>query len=555
MSLFLLTNSHIKAEKAFSIWSDLFGKAQTESLNDKCQLVTTAGFKDSEGFSHFTYPDGEVYGCGTFFDSKGFGQNIDANRARLLNFDQHSVESLFGHYAFIICNDQSIRIVTDPIGVINIFWAKTDQEFFISNDCLLVAALSENHEISKNASLQFIFDKFTHGSATLFKNVNRLKVGHQLLIENKKLKEESFHEFIPEKLTLDEYVDRIDFYFDMISTYQGKIISDISAGHDSRLVTACAAKHIPDLLTCTNDTRTDDGADLKYGKIISEELNLKHFVLTEDNDPSSDLASLLHTFTPFRDLKTSEMNFWKNKQRYQLADLNIVGQNVDIIRWPYPERNPTKGWMDHHFSGQSLQRFGITSYSKHLSNNFKEEYFQQWIESYNRLDIWIFIMSYQRIICDSPFSGKFLMGDVLSPLLDWHLVAPILSWDFEKLNKNKLYFKILNRYHSSLTKLPINPGKNISESPEKSTSIWRKIGQKILTYLPNEQRRERKTKIRQQYEIMPRDKFDPNLLSSLGLTLQQLEKYSKNHELDRIGRLATIQIARDRVLELSELPT
>ena len=71
------------------------------------------------------------------------------------------------------------------MGLINTYYANGDKDdYYISNDVLLVSKYSENTLLYRQAVYEFVLLEANVGVETIFENVFRIKLGNELLLTN-----------------------------------------------------------------------------------------------------------------------------------------------------------------------------------------------------------------------------------------------------------------------------------------------------------------------------------------------------------------------------------
>ena len=156
-----------------------------------------------------------------------------------------------GHFGLVIYNtkDQSLSIISDPLGLFTIFYSQNGRQVLISNSALAIAHL----EKSKPDSLViecFLRAGRVHGEKTLWQGVKRVRPSTLI-----KITPEKFEEFEYWKPRIDSNIaslslngalemadEKIKNLYKKIFTREENIWADLTGGFDTRVTTMYLAK-------------------------------------------------------------------------------------------------------------------------------------------------------------------------------------------------------------------------------------------------------------------------------------------------------------------------
>ncbi|MCK4664610.1 MAG: hypothetical protein KAT68_17205 [Bacteroidales bacterium] len=559
MSLFLLTNKRQKAEIAKETWLDLFRCAEIYELNNGLFLTFTNAYRKKKHF-YKKYKNNSIFGFGTFFSENGFFDNAITSSIDLSRFTANTADDLYGHYIFVIESENKVRFVTDKIGLLNVFWTQKEDEIFVSNDLVLIAGVSENSRLSEIGVQQFVLNESCIGTNTIFEDINRVKNGYELIVTESMIEQNKIYDYRPEKLNFKEYVDRIKHYFSMVAKYEGEIAADMSAGYDTRLVASSAYKYIKNLMTITNRNQFDKGVDMATSPLVAQKLKLPIEIINNLIKWDINYGFLLHGFIVGRNVIRSKDWLSIIKEKYNKADLMLGGYGGEILRGKYNNYKDYKEFAYFYYKGKNVFKYLYkkNDYTTLLAKELKLLYPLNEGISNHQLGNWLYTMDRMRIWGGSPVTMMSLYGDVLHPFMDWYLINPIFMWNPKELKSAYLQKKITEYFSPGITKIPFNAdSKNILLKELKNPHsiqlnlikkynkyyryFKRKIGYRFIFEV--KKKRERNNI----YSIYPRENFSNDFLQKCNLNLNTLEKYGVP---DNISRLATVQMAMERALEL-----
>lgn len=545
MSIFLLTNNQGKSQQSASYLNALYNSPSASYALDNFHLIVNDCHRKIPHATHHTEVS-DVFGFGTFFNQEGFGKNAYTKDtiASLLAPEKQTLY-LYGHYLFITRKDKTISVLTDPVGLMNVFYAEENGTLYISNNLLVITRLLENKTFAEEGVQDFILQESDIGKCTLFENVERLPVGKKIHIANDALHVENAHDYTIARLDFNQLCQNIQDYFKLIHKYHGKIACELSAGFDTRLVAACAADCIPDLHLVTNDNPSDMGADVAIAKNFAEFCGLPHTIIERDKNTSPDASfeKLAVATNAGRDLIRSSSTLEIAEKKYENFSLILGGYGGEVMRAKYTGYSNLKDFSTRYFAGsRQLRTLNIEeNFLKRVQERITEEYLCKNTETNTELFNWIYALSKMRIWGGNRFSMMSTYGDSLHPFMDWHLLSPLIGWNHLPEDKTRLQKAIIEHFKSGAMQFPINPEKQVSRYM-KSRFFRRVKGRKdhtvniIITHLPPTRR------TKHIYERINSKELRKRLTQDCNIDLKQLKKLGK---MNYITRYASLFILKD----------
>ena len=210
--------------------------------------------------------NGEIYNyreLRKLLENKGFSFKTDCDGEIILPLffllGNKAFALLEGMFAIAIINTQSNELVLsrDKFGEKPLYYTQTKTSFIFASE---IKALLVNSELSARLNMATLPEYLHHGSiagdSTLLHNIFKLQSGHCLRLQS--INHVSVQpywqfEYSPHKHSLDSSITEIENR--LVKSVTSKLVADVpvgtflSGGVDSSLVSAIAAKHIPNLHT------------------------------------------------------------------------------------------------------------------------------------------------------------------------------------------------------------------------------------------------------------------------------------------------------------------
>lgn len=456
MSFFMISNNQNKIIKSCKIWQDLGWQTNYELIGENLYIANTI----SKVQKKYSKALNDVYSMGTFFTKNSFDVNEIFEDLNVFDFNEEESSKLYGHYVFVIKNTHSVRVITDPIGLINIYHTADGSDFFVGNDLETIAGLSGNYELSSKEVLHFSLNESTSTKNTIFKDIFRIGVGYEVVIKNNLLSLEKLYRLELEELTFDEYTHKITEYFKALNNYQGRIGTELSAGFDTRLVASCAAG-LNNVLGITNQNKFDHGVDEKIGRIIAKKLNLDFYLIPrpiQSEKSNSHLQYLLHIFSIGRNVFRSVAWKYISEEKYKVADLILGGYGGETLRAQYTGFKSIEDFVLNYYHAKDIKDIDVrrkfVSETVAVIETDLGAYLHDDIGS--KLNL-IYTLDKMKVWGGAAVQGMLMDGDRLHPFLDWQLMNPILSFEVNELKQAKMQVKLIEHYAPSLMEVPINP--------------------------------------------------------------------------------------------------
>ncbi|MFC7041682.1 hypothetical protein [Halonotius sp. GCM10025705] len=394
------------------------------------------------------FDDAEVWGFGTFFNENGFHtkalesiRNVD-DLIRLLR------DKLRGHYVFVINSGEDIQIITDKLGLINVFYSNANG-VYISTDPVLVSICSSNVALAEQEAKEFILNEATVGNKTIFTGTERLGFGQGITVKNGDLTTDPIHTYSIEEISFEKHIERISNYFEQISEYQGPIAADISAGFDTRTVAAVGHATINNLAGNTNPNPNDRGADETISPKIASKLSIPLSTIKVGDRYQEDQQIMIHGTTLGRDVARSSRLPKRMEKKYQEFDLILGGYGGETLRAKYNG----KSISDYYNADRSKELFSDSSYRKQLLSKISS--YPDINTNKQKMNL-IYTIDRMRIWGGSWITMSSIYGDVLHPFMDWYLINPVFSRSPKDLKNGVYQEKIIEHFAPQLSGVPIN---------------------------------------------------------------------------------------------------
>lgn len=481
MSIFLLSNNEEKNLEAASYLKKMYGRdCTTYSLGD-FQLIVNDCHRSSPHV-HKHNDEGEIYGFGTFFNQHGFADDAcnEETITQILEQDVNSIE-LYGHYSFVGKKGNDITLLNDPVGMMNVYYAKENGTLYISNNILIIAKLLKNNDLSEAGTFEFVLQESCIGQDTLFKNISRLPIGKSILLKKDHFSTHDIYDYKIERLSFIELCERIENYFSLLNKYPDTISCELSAGYDSRIVGACAAKSLNNLQFITNDNPSDGGVDENIAKELANYFNLPHLLIKRSNSETkkNDYEELAIATNAGRDLIRSRSSLDIAEKKYEKCSLILGGYGGEVMRAKYTNYKSLNDFIVRYFAGvRQLRALGKhESFLAKTSDKIHNEYMLNKQKQGSELFNWLYAMSKMRIWGGCRFAMMSQYGDSLHPFMDWHLLNPLIGWDFSNSDKTHLQKSLIEHFKPGAMKFPVNPTNTPQQAPNHI--LWQKISHRV----------------------------------------------------------------------------
>ncbi|SIR77950.1 hypothetical protein SAMN05878276_0078 [Aquipseudomonas alcaligenes] len=456
MSLFLVSSNRQYVDKACEVWQALGFPVQVYDVKEGVYVALSSGYKSEPVF--FDRSDsGCFFSVGTYFTAKTFDPKKILEEKNLSKADSCVFKEIFGHYVFFISSLDGFRVVSDPVGLINVYYAGGSGDFCIGNDLLVVAGVMGKCDLSACGVKEFVLNENTIGTETIFVDVKRVGLGREIFLHDGGIEERPFHDLTPEKMDFNSYVGRISSYFKALSNYSGVIAAEASAGFDTRLVVACAKSSLSNILLITNQNQSDHGVDEALSKILARKLGLELVVVRRPEKLLEKNDHLLHISSVGRDIVRSAAWLDIASEKYKSAALVLGGYGGEAIRAKYCKYDSVVEFALRFYKADKLV---VVSQRKMLVDEICRQ-----MEAVGLLsgggakDVCnrIYALDRMRVWGGAATTAMMIHGDRLHPFMDWYLLGPILSFSEGAVQEERLQERLIEWFSPGLMELAVNP--------------------------------------------------------------------------------------------------
>ncbi len=200
-------------------------------------------------------------------------------------------DRLDGHFALVICDGRegSVRVVSDPFGLISIYYAQQGKRFFVSTSALAVAK-AVGAEPGAFEARSFILYGGNFGEATLWQDVYQLWPANILTLNGHGAQKSSYWSFGLDQtvagLSLNGSIEHVVGVLSETMRYglarEGKAWLSLTGGFDSRVL--AAMMHHCELPFKSYCHGAPDSRDVRLASQVSQAMGWEHqyFPLPED---------------------------------------------------------------------------------------------------------------------------------------------------------------------------------------------------------------------------------------------------------------------------------
>jgi hypothetical protein len=288
--------------------------------------------------------------AGTVVALEGENYPITILRTLLQDFIRNGTKALEGydgHFALVIYNgiDESLSVLSDPIGFFSIFYGQRGGRVFLSSSALAIARQIQSPP-DILAAEHFLRAGRLDGGKTLWQDVKRLTGGKILKVVNGRV-EENFY-WMPTRdpvitgLSMEEALEQshatLTKIFSRLLDREGNIWVDLTGGFDSRLSAMFIAKQNRPFITyCTGP---DDSQDVQISKKISSVMQWEYVNTQLPEEWGSDQFEIFSTIPGCGDGRANLLRFAMTRrgfdERSSTSLVNIMGvggENLRGFRW------------------------------------------------------------------------------------------------------------------------------------------------------------------------------------------------------------------------------
>jgi asparagine synthase (glutamine-hydrolysing) len=234
-----------------------------------------------------------------------------------IQFGETFLHKLNGFFAFAIFDklEDSMFIACDRFGIKPLYYYSDEDYFFFGSELKTITQFPVKKEINWSSVAAYFQLNYIPGKNSIFKNIQRLEPGHQILIHNSEILIKQWYT-IPynalkaeqNQLSYDEQQKKLVELMD--DSVRLRLISDVplgaflSGGIDSSVVTAMAARHTKHLNTFSIGFEGNSFFDeTPYANLVAKHFNTNHTVFKLKNDDLFESLNELLEYTdePFAD--------------------------------------------------------------------------------------------------------------------------------------------------------------------------------------------------------------------------------------------------------------
>lgn len=531
MAFFLLTNDPEKALKASHEYEEVMQeKTKLTRLGDAFLVTADKNLVTVERENGL-----RIVCLGFVFSNDGFlaecFKNVSCISEILSLYNE-----LRGQFIIIAYQDGVGYVINDKIGMLNLYHHLENSYYLVSSNSVLLAKLIKP-SLNFFAVKQFLLTESTSGSHTFFEGVSRVAFDKVVRFGKSFNVIEDVKAFEIPQLSRQEYIRRIEDYFDLLNCYRGNISCDLSGGFDTRLVISFARK-INELSANTNPNQLDGGIDLQLASTIANRLGIKLDTISNQENCDVNYRLGVFSYNMARDIIRSKQWPQRLHKKYRKADLILSGYGGESVRTKYNNIRTSTFYR----TEDAVRLFGDRTYecetekvfSSYLYNDKKQR--ENLAYTLERMRVWGGAQVYLHS----------LYGKILHPFMDWYLVSPIFGFSKSSMQGRSFQLSLINSVAPELINIPVNSLKK-SFLSEISSSIKMKLKNYILVrYMYKKSLMMKKlffkteSLVNKFYQEYDKEMFNDDFLSSCkrqGIDIDRLEKYG---EINSISRLATV---------------
>jgi hypothetical protein len=214
-----------------------------------------------------------IVGTGTFFTHEGFGPEC---LPKLLDQARRGEWSAFGevggHFAFLVCIDSRLHVVSDKTGNYHVYFAQDARGFYLSTSLRAIANVLPRLTLATHEALEFINFEATLGQRTVFEEIQHTDAGAVIRCAPG-LPAQRYYEPNDQRVSFEELCERYAAYSRAFRRPELLSSADMSAGHDSRTV-AALLRHGGAAFELNTNDNTSDPNDVLIAKRVAEHMRL-----------------------------------------------------------------------------------------------------------------------------------------------------------------------------------------------------------------------------------------------------------------------------------------
>lgn len=388
---------------------------------------------------------------------------------------------LDGHFAILKFNTTHLTLLTDPIGLRDVYVAQNNhnETFFSTRIDLLLQFVKSEIDLEIFGSRWLLFNQISQRS--VLKGIDRIVGGSSVTI-NRFTKEMMKRKFVwlPErhrrKLSSTQFAEKIARITKINGNGNSRIGLLLSSGLDSRtLISIILANKIKGLELFTFGNKQNN--DVKIAEQISKDLSLHHTIINPENLQDSNALSnfrsyslqtlMNNSFTSFLHLQSYNLlnkfdgiildggfgEIWRREFLYRLAffskrkilvrDFNAILQHLKLHRAEFFEQEV------------------INKMSAGLRNQIEEIY--ELLPDPKEIEVenWLDLFAIKTRLANHYSHEQTLLDQSLvsiMPFVQQSVLSNLLSVDSHRKRNGKLYKEIIRNHKKELTRYPLAKG-------------------------------------------------------------------------------------------------
>lgn len=229
-----------------------------------------------------------------------------------IHFGETFLHKLNGFFAFAIFDklEEKLFIACDRFGIKPLYFYSDEDYFFFGSELKAILQFPIAKEINWSAVCLYFQLNYIPGNNSIFKNIQKLEPGNQILIQNSEILIKKWYNIPYNALEAEQnqlsYTEQKKKLVELMDdSVRLRLISDVplgsflSGGIDSSVVTAMASRHTKNLNTFSIGFEGNDFFDeTPYANLVAKHFNTNHTVFKLKNE---DLYESLHELLDYTD--------------------------------------------------------------------------------------------------------------------------------------------------------------------------------------------------------------------------------------------------------------
>lgn len=213
-----------------------------------------------------------------------------------------------GMFAWVLWDksNEIVWVVRDRLGIKPLYYVETEEGWcFASEVKAILKSKMIKCDINEKVLDAYFTLGYTPGPETIFKDIQKVRPGHYLIIRNGELNERLYWDFNETSVTNRSYIDCSHDTLQLLNdSVKKRLVSDVplgaflSGGIDSSAVTALMNEHVVDpIKTFTVGYKSNDKySEIKYASQVADKLQTDHNEYLLDD---FDFFETLNTFVKY----------------------------------------------------------------------------------------------------------------------------------------------------------------------------------------------------------------------------------------------------------------